>query len=65
MLAIGIGIIVKVMLDVSALLHGIVAYAINDKTTEPAAVSALPGVYTVFELVGLLNTPSPDVIHKT
>ena len=37
--------------------------AVRTRSTNPAALSAVPGVYTEVRLAGVVKTPSPVVVH--
>jgi hypothetical protein len=55
----------NVIVDVAAAVQGPVAFAVNVNTTDPLAISLVPGVYVAPAIVASLKAPSPAVVQST
>jgi hypothetical protein len=53
-----------VAIDVAAIAHGAIGFAVSVSVTEPAVTSPAPGVYVVLVIEASPNEPSPLVVQS-
>jgi hypothetical protein len=63
--AVGVFWMERILASVAETVQGEVAEAVKVKVTVPAAISIVPGEYTVVGELAEPNVPFPEVVHKT